>query len=144
MLITTNVAPSTGYDSFVTNLGGQHTKGMSFNLSATVMQNMEEQFSWVWTFNGRTQKQTYRNIGSSLDELNEQLRETSLVRYQDGGSPTDIWAVRSAGIDPMTGNEVFIKKDGSYELRGYPIKDAGRWRVFGALKTVYDYIESFE
>ena len=122
MLITTNVAPSTGYDSFVTNLGGQHTKGMSFNLSATVMQNMEEQFSWVWTFNGRTQKQTYRNIGSSLDELNEQLRETSLVRYQDGGSPTDIWAVRSAGIDPMTGEEIYIKKDGTYSF-DYDIND---------------------
>lgn len=95
---------------------------MSFNLSATVMQNMEEQFSWVWTFNGRTQKQTYRNIGSSLDELNEQLRETSLVCYQDGGSPTDIWAVRSAGIDPMTGEEIYIKKDGTYSF-DYDIND---------------------
>lgn len=27
---------------------------------------------------------------------------------------TGVYAVRSAGIDPATGNEIFIKKDGSY------------------------------
>ena len=26
---------------------------------------------------------------------------------------SDIWAVRSAGIDPVTGREIFIKKDGT-------------------------------
>ena len=36
--------------------------------------------------------------------------------YYDGGSPTAIWAVRSAGIDPATGKELFIKKDGSYSF----------------------------
>ena len=28
-------------------------------------------------------------------------------------SEVDIWAVRSAGIDPVTGREIFIKKDGT-------------------------------
>ena len=36
-----------------------------------------------------------------------------MKRYYDGGSPSDIWAVRSAGIDPVTGREIFIKKDGT-------------------------------
>ena len=42
---------------------------------------------------------------------------TSLRRYYDGASPDNIWAVRSAGIDPATGREVFIKKDGSYTFQ---------------------------
>lgn len=33
-----------------------------------------------------------------------------------------IWAVRSAGIDPMTGSEIYIKKDGSYTF-DYDIND---------------------
>ena len=122
MLVTTSVAPSTGYSSFVTNLGGLKTKGMSFNLSATAIQIPEQRLTWMWTFNGRAQKQTYRGIGDSLDDLNEQLQETSLIRYRDGGSPTDIWAVRSTGIDPMTGEEIYIKKDGSYTF-DYDIND---------------------
>ena len=38
------------------------------------------------------------------------------TRYYDGGSPTAIWAVRSAGIDPATGKELFIKRDGTYSF----------------------------
>ena len=60
--------------------------------------------------------QEYDKIGNSLDLLNAELKKSSLQRYRDGGSPTDIWAVRSAGIDPMTGEEVFIKKYGTYSF----------------------------
>jgi len=35
-----------------------------------------------------------------------------LTRYRDGYSPNDIWAVRSLGIDPSTGRELFLTKDG--------------------------------
>ena len=51
--------------------------------------------------------------------------KSSLVgttRYYDGGSPTAIWAVRSAGIDPATGKELFIKKDGTYSFT-YDVND---------------------
>ena len=33
---------------------------------------------------------------------------------EEGESSTAIYAVRSAGIDPATGKEIFIKKDGTY------------------------------
>ncbi|MFR5656753.1 MAG: hypothetical protein ACLUDU_01560 [Butyricimonas faecihominis] len=56
-----------------------------------------------------------------MELLNDELKSTSLT-LRDGGSPTDIWAVRSAGIDPMTGSEIYIKKDGSYTF-DYDIND---------------------
>ena len=37
-----------------------------------------------------------------------------MTRYYDGGSPSALWAVRSAGIDPATGKEIFITKSGNY------------------------------
>lgn len=37
-----------------------------------------------------------------------------MVRYTDGYSATDLWAVPSAGIDPSTGREVYVAPDGSY------------------------------
>ena len=122
MLVTTSVASSTGRDSYITNLGAQRTKGISFNVVGTIMENVEDRLNWSLSLNGRHQKQTYRNIGASLELLNDELKATSLTRYRDGGSPTDIWAVRSAGIDPMTGGEVYIKKDGSYTF-DYDIND---------------------
>lgn len=103
-------------------MGAQRTKGVSFNVVGTIMENVEDRLNWSLSLNGRHQKQTYRNIGASLELLNDELKATSLTRYRDGGSPTDIWAVRSAGIDPMTGGEIYIKKDGSYTF-DYDIND---------------------
>lgn len=37
-----------------------------------------------------------------------------VLMYQDGLSMKTIWAVPSAGIDPQTGQEIYIKKDGTY------------------------------
>ena len=36
------------------------------------------------------------------------------ILLQEGGSQYDIFAMRSAGIDPATGKEIFIKKNGEY------------------------------
>ena len=86
--------------------------------------------------NFRWQKARYENIGNSLEKLNEANREegdvsgdgfyrdknTSLTRYYDGGDPNSLWAVRSLGIDPSTGREVFMKKDGTYTFE-YDVKD---------------------
>lgn len=114
MLVTTSIASSTGRSSYVTNLGGTKTKGVNFTATVTLMNRTEDRLNWVFTFNGRHQQQEYNKIGNKLDLLNDELKKTTLQRYRDGGSPTDIWAVRSAGIDPMTGEEVFIKKSGIY------------------------------
>lgn len=114
LLVTTSIASSTGRDSYVTNLGASRTKGLNFSTVVTVLSKPQDRINWSLNFNGRYQTQEYAKIGNSLELLNSDLKKTSLQRYRDGGSPTDIWAVRSAGIDPMTGNEVFIKKDGSY------------------------------
>ena len=53
-------------------------------------------------------------------------------------------ALENMGVKVQKKGILHLKKDGTYEFRGYPIKDVDRWRVFGALKMVYDYIESFE
>lgn len=73
-----------------------------------------------WTVNANLRHITseYYNIGDMLEKYNEKGRTNqSLIRYYDGASPTALYAVRSAGIDPMTGNEIFIRKDGSYTFK---------------------------
>lgn len=36
-----------------------------------------------------------------------------IVQYEEGQSLTSIWAVKSLGIDPTTGQEIFLNRDGS-------------------------------
>ena len=52
-----------------------------------------------------------RESGMSDYEWGQQTHKL-LTRYEEGQSTTAIYAVRSLGIDPMTGNEVFLTKDG--------------------------------
>ena len=47
-----------------------------------------------------------------MDQYNKENRSNSLARYYDGGSPSDLWSVRSLGIDPATGKELFLTEKG--------------------------------
>ena len=60
----------------------------------------------------RNVKTYYDKIGRKLNQYNKQNISKNLTRYYDGGSPTALWAVRSAGIDPATGQELFQKLNG--------------------------------
>lgn len=51
-------------------------------------------------------------------------------------------ALKSFGIQVQRKRILQLKKDGTFEYREYPAIDSIRWRVFGCLKTIYDYIQS--
>ena len=97
------------------NIGTMHNEGFTWQATYFVLRGND--YNWSLTANMNHVKTSYDDMGNYLEYLNEQGRDEeayTLRRYYDGASPTALWAVRSAGIDPMTGNEVFIKKDGSY------------------------------
>jgi len=68
--------------------------------------------------------------------LNDMLCGVQLEAYTQ--------AMVSHGIKVEAKRILHLKKDGSYGYPEYPAKDGNRWRVFGGLKTVYDYIKSYE
>ena len=70
-----------------------------------------------FNFSFRQNRSEYVNIGNSLDFMNQKGSSEVFRRYYDGASPDDIWAVRSMGIDPATGREVFLTKDGRYTFQ---------------------------
>ena len=51
-------------------------------------------------------------------------------------------ALKSLGIVVERKIILHLKKTGKYAIREYPVMDPNRWRVFGSLKCVYDYIQS--
>ncbi len=120
LLVNITLPTSTGTNTIPQNLGSQKTTGYTFSANFFVLRG--EDWSWRINANGSHYHYEYQGIGNQLDRYNEQNRETeaagtiastNMKRYYDGGSPSDLWAVRSAGIDPATGREVFIKKDGT-------------------------------
>lgn len=115
LLLSISLPPSTGTTTSPMNIGTMHNEGFTWQATYFVLRGND--YNWSLTANMNHVKTSYDDMGNYLEYLNEQGRDEeayTLRRYYDGASPTALWAVRSAGIDPMTGNEVFIKKDGSY------------------------------
>ncbi|UMB52499.1 hypothetical protein MKD41_09105 [Lutibacter sp. A64] len=86
----------------------------------------------------------YDDFGNKLKSLNDDaLNSGSLKRYKDGYSPDDIWAVPSLGIDPTTGREVFLKKNGQstfdYDYDDEAVVGSTRADIEGVFNTFFNY-----
>lgn len=130
MLIDKSPPPSSGATSVKANLGSQTSNGIEFSLWGKIIQTRD--WEWNLSVNGLHSKTVINKISEALKRKNEQnatgqtssgtISSSPLSQYREGESPSAIYAVRSAGIDPATGKEIYIKQDGSYTYT-YDSKD---------------------
>lgn len=114
LLAKINMPASTGVTEINTNIGKQVNKGFSGTLKYAPVYRPEQRINWTLSATIRCEKGYFDGIGNKLDKMNEQNKKSrNYERYYDGGSPTAIWAVRSAGIDPASGRELFITREGN-------------------------------
>ena len=114
LLIKVSTPLSSGTQTYMTNAGEQVSQGLTASISYYIIQNFAERFTWMVRANLRTQKARIDKIGNKLSTLNASGKGANTVRYYDGADPDDIWAVKSAGIDPSNGKELFHDKNGNY------------------------------
>ncbi len=109
---------SMGVTSEALNAGTQKTRGWEATIKFSPIYQPEERINWNLSLSATHSRSEYADIGNAFSALNESGKSSlhNTTRYYDGGSPTAIWAVRSAGIDPATGKELFIKRDGTYSF----------------------------
>lgn len=112
LIVNLEQPASTGVASILTNFGSQVNKGFTISSTYTLLQ--KQQLSWRANMTMRRNRSYYENIGNALDKYNKTNKSKNLQRYYDGASTTALWAVPSIGIDPMTGQEVFLTKGGDY------------------------------
>lgn len=104
-----------GQQTYYTNLGKQISSGVNATVLGYLIYRPTDRFTWSLRANFRWETAKLDNIGNKLSTLNNSGQSNrTLVRYYDGADPNDLWAVPSKGIDPATGREVFIKKDGTF------------------------------
>ncbi|ATL47757.1 SusC/RagA family TonB-linked outer membrane protein [Chitinophaga caeni] len=121
LVVPVALPSSTALVSYPFNVGSLKVKGFEFMLNGTPIRTKD--FSWRISVMGSKYKKTYAGLGNRLLGLNEKLKTSnSFVQYKDGYSENDIWAVRSLGIDPATGREIYLKKDGTQSF-DYDIND---------------------
>ncbi len=131
MIIPISMPPSTGVTQVMHNLGEQENKGYEVSISGTIIKN--ENLNWRLSANTSENTTTLVSIGDVLKNSNRQNVEdiiedededipdyvsgSPVTLYREGESPTMIYAVRSAGIDPASGREIYITRDGEYTFK---------------------------
>ena len=108
---------------------------------------MEKRDNWSLFANLFRVDNEISKLSSTLNALNARADSTlsslPISRYAVGQSTHAIWAVRSHGIDPATGYEVFEKPDGSltniYDPRDQVIIANGRPKLEGTFGTNFEY-----
>ncbi len=117
LLTDVTIPSSTGFTSYKENLGKVENKGVELYASYRVYQSANKRDYVNLYANVTHNSNKIKEISNSLKTYNEQqtkaVTNRMISRYEEGQSMTAIWAVPSLGIDPATGNDIFVKKDGT-------------------------------
>lgn len=114
LIVTMPLPPSVGVptDGLPKNIGILTSTGLELTADIRVVNTRN------WTLNigfnaPLLYKSEYSGLGNALAKFNDSARNGGyLQRYYDGGSPDDVYAVRSLGIGQARGFEVFLDKNG--------------------------------
>ncbi|MCI6549250.1 MAG: SusC/RagA family TonB-linked outer membrane protein [Prevotella sp.] len=119
------IRPSSGFTSYNGNVGSIINRGFELKTNVTLFRNKD--WSVVANANLASNKNKISKLDEAIEEYNKKIRENydaenpqyanlqnrPLIQYYVGASTTSIYAVPSLGIDPASGKEMFLKKDGT-------------------------------
>jgi TonB-linked SusC/RagA family outer membrane protein len=130
MVTKVSIPSSSGFTSYTDNMGEVSNKGYEFMLNWAILQG--EDWSVNVAVNGAHNKNKIVKIAESLKEYNDRVdqyyndyRENSVYlsvneiytrpirKYEEGGSEYAIFGMKSLGISPVNGAELFVKRDGT-------------------------------
>ena len=133
LLLDVSLAPSIGAVTARQNVGEVENNGIEFQTRVVPIQTKDLQ--WSLSLNYSYNRNKVKKVSDALKALNQKnlgvdslnRGTTPLPLYEEGESLTALKVVPSAGIDPATGKEIFIKRDGTYTFT----YDPNDRRVFG-------------
>lgn len=121
-----SIPSSSGFKTYKGNVGEVMNKGIDLRLNARAFSNKDWDVFLFANINHNTN--TITKIGDALKSYNERIDQffasstsTStdskyskpFTKYEVGNSLSAIYGMKSLGIDPMTGQELYVKRDGT-------------------------------
>lgn len=119
---------STGFTSYKDNIGEVMNRGFEIQLKSTII-NRRDWFVALFANLAHNSNEILK-ISDSLRDYNKKVQakydefdktqykgdtkfSETFLQYVEGGSLTSIFGVRSLGINPADGREIFLRRDGS-------------------------------
>ena len=116
MLTDINLPIAAGFESYKANVGKVRNQGIEVNANIFLIRDTQREITWSIGGSLIHNKNEILEISNSLEFLNEELIEESgsnpSFLYEEGESMNTIYVVRSLGIDPATGRELFLDRNG--------------------------------
>ena len=116
LLSSMDLPLSMGYSSYIANVGEVKNNGWELALSGYAIRDYEREVTLMFSGQLVYNKNRITKLSEAIKAQNElYLQEDVDVSnlFYEGRPQNAIYAVRSLGIDPSTGNEIFLDKDGN-------------------------------
>ncbi|MDR0544431.1 MAG: SusC/RagA family TonB-linked outer membrane protein [Odoribacteraceae bacterium] len=130
MVANISIPSSSGFTSYADNMGETSNRGVEMTINLAVVKNKD--WSINVSANGAHNKNKIIKIAESLKEYNDRVDQyyndyrenglnlyynakyaTPVRKYEEGGSEYAIFGMKSLGISPENGAELFMNRDGS-------------------------------
>ncbi len=153
MISHISVAPSFGFfkNSYVQNLGEVSNKGFEINTNFRVWEDTQKDLSWYLTIGAVQNRSKLLKISNELSSLNESLevktKDDKIIKpsayFEQGQSLTIIRGMRSLGIDPASGREMYLTPDGevtyTWDAKNRQVIGDLEVNLFGNISTAFNY-----
>ena len=105
LLLNVNVPSSTGYNSYLKNLGSMDNKGIEVTLNSV---NIDGRFRWTTSVNAAYNKNKVLDIKGQIIEGGFDLTQRAIA-----GEPIGVfYGQKFLGVDPQTGDAQYLGEDG--------------------------------
>lgn len=116
LLSSMDLPLSMGYSSYIANVGEVKNNGWELALSGYVIRDYEREVTLMFSGQLVYNKNRITKLSEAIKAQNELYLQGDVDvsnLFYEGRPQNAIYAVRSLGIDPSTGNEIFLDKDGN-------------------------------
>ena len=107
---------SNGFENYKANVGKLENKGFELKVTTFLIRDTEKEITWQLVANLVRNDDKIIELSEEMKERNEELAmqggSTPNQIYREGDSQNSIYAVPSLGIDPTTGQELLLNRNG--------------------------------
>ncbi|WP_270088401.1 SusC/RagA family TonB-linked outer membrane protein [Sphingobacterium sp. SYP-B4668] len=152
MISLITVAPSVGIpnNSYFENMGQLQNRGFESAGSIRLVDNISKNLNWSIGATAIKNSGKLMKISDALNVLNEsnlvQREDGTYVQntfYQQGASVNNIKGVKSLGIDPASGKEFYLTKEGritdKWDVADISVIGNKEPRLFGTLNSIFNF-----
>lgn len=108
---------SNGFTSYVENAGEMKNRGFELKVNAAIIRQPKDGLFWNVTVGAIKNRNEIISVSQALLDAQKEIEEAKVATpstlYKPGYSSNTLWVVRSAGIDPSNGKEVYIDRYGN-------------------------------